>query len=154
MRHRTVLGPAALGAALGVAVLTGCSSASDPLASQTTTMPGTTPPAATSSAPAATSSAPASSAPASTPAGRELRITVTGKKVEPPPDTFEVKAGEPVRFVITSDHDDEIHLHGVEIEKPVAAGETVTIDATYTDPGSYEIEMHEPALLLVRVLVR
>lgn len=129
--------------------------------------PGVSP--ATSVA-AASSSAPSSSGAASTPpsakspttppaasdapAGRTIRVTVTGKKVTPAPTTVDLKVGEKLTLVVTSDHDDEIHAHGFDVEGTLKAGTPSTVTLTGTEPGLYEVETHEPPLRLMMIAVR
>ena len=61
--------------------------------------------------------------------------------------------GTILRLEITSDHDDEVHVHGYDIEIPVKAGATVTKDITLDQVGRFEIESHEPALTIVQLVV-
>jgi hypothetical protein len=62
--------------------------------------------------------------------------------------------GERLRLVVTIDHDDEIHVHGFEVEREAKAGQPVTIDLTGGEPGLYEVETHHPPLRLLQLLVR
>jgi hypothetical protein len=52
--------------------------------------------------------------------------------------------GDPVRFTVRADHDDEVHVHGYNIEKPVKAGQPLTIAFKATINGIFEIELHHP----------
>ncbi len=130
--------------------------------------PGVSP---STSAAAASSSAPSSScrrpltppsakspttppAASDTPAGRTIRVTVTGKKVTPAPATVDLKVGEKLTLVVTSDHDDEIHAHGFDVEGTLKAGTPSTVTLTGTEPGLYEVETHEPSLRLMMIAVR
>jgi hypothetical protein len=54
----------------------------------------------------------------------------------------EVTSGERARFRIASDADGEIHVHGYDDTKPVAAGGSVSFDFPATLEGGYEIELH------------
>jgi len=58
-------------------------------------------------------------------------------------ERIQVTAGEPVGIDVTSDVADEIHLHGYDIERPVAAGGTARFRFTADDEGIFEIESHE-----------
>ena len=89
-----------------------------------------------------------------TPAGRTITITVQGKKVTPAPQTVDLGVGESLTLVVTSDHDDEIHAHGFEVEGRLRAGQPSTITLTGKEPGLYDVETHEPALRLLMVAVR
>jgi hypothetical protein len=108
---------------------------------------------ATSSGGAA-SPASGSTSETSEPDVRTLQITVTGKKVTPAPARVDLASGTRLRLVITVDHDDEVHVHGFEVEREVTAGKPVTIDLTGGEPGLYEVETHDPELRLLQVLVR
>jgi hypothetical protein len=65
--------------------------------------------------------------------------------------TFE--EGETVRFRVTSDEDEEIHVHGYDITKEVPAGETVNVSFKATITGIFEIEFHHSGALLAQLKV-
>jgi FtsP/CotA-like multicopper oxidase with cupredoxin domain len=48
--------------------------------------------------------------------------------------------GETVRFRVTSDVDEEVHVHGYDIAKDIPAGETVTVSFKADITGIFEIE--------------
>ncbi len=50
--------------------------------------------------------------------------------------------GERVRFTVASDQAGDVHVHGYEIEKPVAAGGETTVSFAADLDGVYEIEVH------------
>jgi plastocyanin len=103
-----------------------------------------------------TDSAPATS-PAATSAGPEVRVVevvVAGNRVETATDQVEVASGDPVRLVVTSDVDDEVHVHGVDLTAPLVAGEPTSLEFTVPEPGVFEVETHDGGLLLVQLLVR
>jgi plastocyanin len=81
-------------------------------------------------------------------------ITVEGSNVTPSPATLDVKAGCPVELTVTADHASEVHVHVVDLEEPVAAGTPETIRFTPKQQGVYEVELHDPDLLLVKLAVR
>ena len=56
---------------------------------------------------------------------------------------WQVAQGDDVRIVVRSDVDDEIHLHGYDIEKPVGPGKPATFAFGATIPGRFELESHE-----------
>lgn len=74
-----------------------------------------------------------------------------------PVPTIVIKDGEPVggveelsyekddriRFKVTSDVSDEIHVHGYDLAKDVEAGETVSFDFPATIEGIFEAELEE-----------
>ena len=102
------------------------------------------------------SGATADNAPASAgPGGTKVEVTIADGKVAPDPSRkVEVAAGDRVHLRVTSDHADEIHVHGYDIEKEVSAGGTVTIDFTADIPGQFEVEVHHmsPGLLFTLVV--
>lgn len=108
---------------------------------------------AAASAPPSTSS-PSASSETTSGCGVAEKITVTGSKVSPPPSTLDVKAGCQVKLTVTADRTSEVHVHVVDLEKPITAGQPVTIDFTPTQQGVYEVELHDPDLLLVKLAVR
>jgi plastocyanin len=89
-----------------------------------------------------------------TPAGRVIDVTISGKKVTPAPTTVKLKVGEKLTLVVTSDHDDELHAHGFDVEETLKAGAPTTVTLTGAEPGQYEVETHEPALRLMMIAVR
>ncbi|MBM2822654.1 MAG: hypothetical protein HW413_1400 [Thermoleophilia bacterium] len=54
-----------------------------------------------------------------------------------------VDKGDLVLLVVQSDVADEIHLHGYDISRDVAAGGTARITFTATLPGRFEVEIEE-----------
>ena len=91
---------------------------------------------------------------ASSGCGTSLRITVKGSAVTPPPGTTDVKAGCPVDLTVTADRSSEVHVHVIDLEKPITAGQPLQISFTPTQQGVYEVELHDPDLLLVKLAVR
>jgi hypothetical protein len=139
--------PAAALAAAAVAttiVLAGCGSDGDsgqPAASPATSTTTDSPKATGSTAPTAT--------------GTTVEVAIANGKVTPDPSRrVEVKTGDQVHIRVTSDHADEVHVHGYDIEKEVGAGSTATIDFTANIPGQFEVEAHEvsPGLLFTLVV--
>ena len=135
--------------ALCAAALVGCASAADQAGSGDAFPTEPAPTATSTSDPTGTTSTPTPSA-----RTRTVRITVNGTDIEPPPGRVELPVGSSLRLVVTVDRADELHVHGFDVEKPVAAGRPTSITLTGRDPGVYEVELHEPALLLTRLVVR
>jgi plastocyanin len=159
---------ASAGAAILVLLLTGlsaCSSGSDETASATTTSAPTTGPAsapptggpttdAASALASARSTAAESTAPARPVADTVLKISVRGRDVTPAPGRQTVSAGDRVQLTITTDTANEVHIHGVEIEKATKPGVPLTVEFVVQDPGIYAVELHKPELLLLQLVVR
>ena len=114
------------------------------------------PPAAQGSSASASTSGGSSSATSSpvTGAGRTLRVTITGRTVTPAPSQVRIRPGETLTLVVTSDHDDELHAHGFEVEKELKAGVPTTLVLKTDLPGVYEVETHHPPLRLLSVAVQ
>jgi hypothetical protein len=55
--------------------------------------------------------------------------------------TLEYSAGEDIRFRVSSDAAEEIHVHGYDIAKDVPAGGTIELDFPADLEGIYEIEL-------------
>jgi hypothetical protein len=145
---RRLTSVATVGVAATVLALAGCSGG-------TPTPAATTPP--TSSSTSSSGSSTTSSAPATTSttsAGRTLAVTVTGRTVTPPPAQVDLPIGQTLTLTVTSDHDDELHAHGFDVELPLKAGVPTSITLTGKDAGVFEVETHEPALTLLTVAVR
>ena len=85
---------------------------------------------------------------------KKLEVTIKGTTVTPAPAQVELPVGSTLELVVTSDHDDELHAHGFEAEAELKAGVPATLRLTPREPGSYEVETHEPALTLFTVAVR
>jgi hypothetical protein len=97
----------------------------------------------------------ASASPSTSSSGTTVEVVIADGKVTPDPSRkVEVATGDQVHVSVTSDHPDEVHVHGYDIEKEVSAGGTVTIDFTADIPGQFEVEAHHfsPSLLFTLVV--
>jgi plastocyanin len=122
-----------------------------------TPIPATPSTSSTISAPSTTSSPSASATTLTTSptsAGRTIDITVSGRAVTPAPTQVDLPVGQTLTLVVTSDHDDELHAHGFEVEVALKAGVPTSVTLTGKDAGVFEVETHEPALTLLTVAVR
>ncbi len=79
---------------------------------------------------------------------------MTGRTVTPAPATVPLRVGESLTLVVTADHDDELHLHGFDIEKKLVAGRPLSVTVVGKDPGVFEVETHEPELRLLKIAVQ
>jgi plastocyanin len=78
---------------------------------------------------------------------KDGKVTPQGKRVK-------VKVGEPVTLNITSDADEEIHVHSdPEHEYEVSAGEPVTEEFTIETPGQVAVEAHHLDVTIVQLVV-
>jgi len=64
-----------------------------------------------------------------------------------------VSAGEDVRFRVTSDEAEEIHVHGYDLAQRVPAGGTVEFDFPADLEGIYEVELEELAVQIAELRV-
>jgi hypothetical protein len=86
------------------------------------------------------------------------RINVKGGVIDGDVKSIQVAKGDTVRIVVTSDVDDEIHLHGYDIEREAGPGKPARFKFKATLEGAFELESHaaedageEP--LIARLLV-
>jgi FtsP/CotA-like multicopper oxidase with cupredoxin domain len=61
--------------------------------------------------------------------------------------------GDTVRFRVKAAEDEEVHVHGYNIEKEVPAGDTIAISFKATITGIFEIEFHHSGAVLARLKV-
>lgn len=100
------------------------------------------------------SSAPASSSPATADDVVEVSVSVRDGKVRPPARRVRVEEGSRVRIVVTSDVDDQVHVHGYDAEGDLEAGRSTTVELVADQAGVFEVETHEGGLALVQLEVR
>jgi plastocyanin len=149
MTLRAPLTWAALAAPIALALAACGSSGDDPAISSTsTTSTSSTSSSSSSSSPSASSSSSSSAS------GRTIAITVKGSTVTPAPTTVDLAVGEQLTLTVTSDHADQLHIHGFEVEKDLVAGTPTTVTLTGAQPGVYEVETHHPELRLMKIAVR
>jgi hypothetical protein len=83
-----------------------------------------------------------------------VTVAVTDGRVTPKPSRVEVPLGSTVELQVTSDVDDELHVHGFDVEKPLDAGVTITLELLADEAGLYGVETHETELELLQLEVR
>jgi len=83
-----------------------------------------------------------------------VEVHITDGVVHTQSDRVDVATGEVVRLIVTSDVDDELHVHGVDQTAGLVAGEPTTTEFTIDEPGIFEVETHDSGLLLVQLSVR
>lgn len=99
-------------------------------------------------------SAPSPTPPEASQADRTVTITVRDGKVSPAPGRVEVKRGERVALRVTSDRADTLHVHGIDKELALPAGQEATLILTADRTGLFEVETHESSLVLTQLVVR
>ena len=83
-----------------------------------------------------------------------VTVSITDGTVSPKPSRVKVPLGSTVELQVTSDVDDEVHVHGFDVEEPLDAGVTTTVELQATEAGLYEVETHETELELLQLEVR
>lgn len=81
-----------------------------------------------------------------------VEITYAEGAVVGGPATVETATGESVLLVITSDIDEEVHVHGADVYGEVSAGDTTEIAFVAEIPGQFEIELEERGQLLATLV--
>lgn len=134
-----------------VVVAAACSSGSADVA-DSTVAPVTTGSSASSAPVTAAPTSPPPTSPPSAPATVDpvVRIDVV-VGVDDGPDRIEsVTLGSEVVLTITNpSRSDEFHVHTLDLEAQVAAGETATFSFVADVAGTYEVESHDTGALLV-----
>lgn len=85
-------------------------------------------------------------------ADQVIEVAVTGDAVENG-GRHEVSVGDTVALVITSDVDDEIHVHGYELYADIGPSGPVTVLVEATMPGVWEVELHDSGMYLLELAV-
>ena len=66
---------------------------------------------------------------------------------------LEFKRGQPVEFVVRSDADDEIHVHGYDVYSDVEAGERTRVSFPAEFEGVFEVELHDAGVEIARIAI-
>jgi hypothetical protein len=69
------------------------------------------------------------------------RIVIVNGKPQGGVQKLEYKKGDRIRFTVTSDVADEIHVHGYDLKKDVPAGGTVRFSFPASIEGVFEVEL-------------
>ena len=72
----------------------------------------------------------------------EFKLQIKGGEPVGGVQDFKVKKGDQVTIVVTADAPDDIHIHGVDIEKSVEPGKPTTFRFTANIEGIFDIESH------------
>lgn len=139
-----------LGAVIAAAVLAfvllrpgdDSSGTSQPTVAATPTVTSATPTTTTKTTTTTTPAAPA-----------VTRIRVAGGKPVGGVRDITVKQGDRIRFVVTADQPENVHLHGYDIEKPVGSGEPARYNVPATITGVFEVELEDSSVQLAKVTV-
>jgi copper(I)-binding protein len=130
--------------------LESCGGSDDEAASTATTTEATTSTAETTTTTTTTTTTETTPPPA-TPT--VIRVTVVDGAPKGGIVREEVKKGDKVVLVVTSDVADEIHLHGYDVSRDVAAGGTVRLPFKATIPGRFEVELEDRGVQIADITV-
>jgi heme/copper-type cytochrome/quinol oxidase subunit 2 len=83
-----------------------------------------------------------------------VQVRVQGGKPVGGIKKIEVNKGDRVRFAVTSDVGDEIHVHGYDFMKDVKPGGTVTFSFPAKIDGEFEIELESRAEQIAALTVQ
>lgn len=112
-------------------------SAAEPSVQQTTTAPVSSEPEPATTQEPTTTTTPPPVRPAA------IRIFVEGGRPVGGIERFTVKQGDRVALVIRSDIPETVHLHGYDIERPVAPGKPAQLRFVAEITGRFELELEE-----------
>lgn len=57
-------------------------------------------------------------------------------------EELEFNAGDEIRFRVSSNQADEVHVHGYDVEEEIPAGGSATLDFPADIEGIFEVELH------------
>jgi glucose/arabinose dehydrogenase len=80
-----------------------------------------------------------------------IEVRLANGAVTPPPGRVRVPLRSRVVIRVTSDVADTVHVHGYDVEKAVGAGTTTDIAFVADLPGTFEVETHDSALVLMQL---
>ena len=86
-----------------------------------------------------------------------VEIVIDNLQVSPTLDRVPVDIGDEISLRVTSDTDDTIHVHGVDRQLVLTAGEQCVLDFTIPPGlprGLYTVEAHSGGLILFELRVR
>lgn len=66
---------------------------------------------------------------------------------------LEANEGDNIRFVVKSDVDDEVHVHGFDVSEPVGPGKPARFDFKASFTGVFEIELENSAVPIIELQV-
>jgi glucose/arabinose dehydrogenase len=137
-------------ALLGVLALAGCGSGGDDEAASTAPAAPTVPQVSVLPTTAMTEP------PASPESAEQVTVAVSfaNGKLEGGVQTLKVKKGAHIVLDVTSDVDDEVHVHGVDLMRDVSAGTPAHLEFDLPDPGRYEIELEQRGLPIADIQVQ
>ena len=92
-------------------------------------------------------------APAPKPRPEVTTVRAVGLKPAGGIKSIKVDKGDTVRFTVTSDQPENVHLHGYDVEKPVAPGKPARYVFKADIEGIFEVELEEAGVQLIKLQV-
>jgi plastocyanin len=87
--------------------------------------------------------------------GTVVKIVIEDGKVSPQGERVQVKAGQKITLAITTDVDEEVHVHSdPEHTYQVKAGRPTEKSFTIETPGQVAVEAHHLGVTIVQLVVR
>ena len=80
-------------------------------------------------------------------------IVIEGGKPAGGVEELSFESGERIQFVVESDVDEEVHLHGYDVSEEVSAGGEVEFDVPATIEGVFEVELEESVVPIAEITV-
>lgn len=149
LRAAFVVGPVAAAAVIALLVLRSGGDETDPV--QPTTPVATT---ATETIPATDASTDVATTAESAPEPAPVSVRVENGEPVGGPAEIEVRKNDVVRFVVASDVDDEVHVHGYDLSKSVGPGQEASFRFDAEIEGIFEIELEGRAVEIATLVVR
>lgn len=84
---------------------------------------------------------------------KEITVTISGKKVSPPPGRIEVRLNQGIKITVTSDVADEAHVHGYDKAATLLPNHPSVISFLADTTGLFEVETHDQDLQLFQLVV-
>jgi heme/copper-type cytochrome/quinol oxidase subunit 2 len=97
--------------------------------------------AGTAPSPAGASASSGASAPPAGSTVHQIAIRYADGRVSGDTGRVSVRSGEQVRLTVTSDVDDEVHVHGYDLMQDVTPDGPATITFQASVPGVFEVEL-------------
>lgn len=85
---------------------------------------------------------PVATAPTAPPRPAATRIRVRAGAPVGGVKTIEVERGDRIRFTVSSDQSDEVHVHGYDLARPVGPDAPARFSFTADADGIFEVELH------------
>ena len=82
------------------------------------------------------------------PVAREFTLTVKDGQLSAGPGVLRVTQGASVLIRVSSDHADQLHLHGYDLELALRAGQPGVLAFTADRAGRFDLELHHAHLEL------